>query len=332
MGSPLIEVRDEASVSLVRQAVRQQGQAIGMSLQCVETLAAAASELGFNQLNHARLGEMEVAVVERAGHVGLEVRAVDQGPGIADPPAALAGRLVGKGLGVGLAAFRHAVDEVDTDVRRGEGSTVVGRRFVRQPGRRLAPRHPEVAIEGRALPGEHVSGDDAVVIRRASGVLVAVADGLGHGAAAHLASRRAMDRVAANADRPLDEVLAVVDRDLHGTRGAAMTLARVDVEREEVHVAGIGNIDTRLEDHRGNRHRHIPRSGTLGVRRVSSSTPIRTYPFPEGAVLVLCSDGIRSRDRDSTPGLSRHPAVWTAHHLLQEHVRASDDALVLVLR
>lgn len=331
MGSGVIQIRDEASVGLVRMRVRELGTEISMDTEGIELFAAAASELGFNQLNHARFGEVGVRVIHRGDPVGLELHAMDRGPGIADPPAALAGRLVGKGLGAGLAAVRRAVHEIDTDIRHCEGSTVVIRRFVH--GESAPPRHPEFAIEGRPYPGEAVSGDDAVFIRNQRGFLVAVADGLGHGPAARAASQRAMEVVLDLATHPLLRIVSSVDSALRSTRGAALTVARYDVPTEQLRLCGVGNIDTRIIHVDHDEFHHTPRSGTLGVRQGTGSPTVRTVELGVGSMLCICTDGIRRRDRmNRTPGLEFHSAAWTAHHLLTEHARATDDALVLAVR
>jgi anti-sigma regulatory factor (Ser/Thr protein kinase) len=156
-----IPVRDEASVALVREAIRAEAAAIALERTRAESLVAAASEIAHNQIKHARGGEVLVRRIERAGTAGVEVLARDRGPGIADPTTALRGLVgaAGGGLGVGLSAVLRLADEVDFDVRRGEGTGIAARKFVTPTPRR------EVAVLGRPLPGEPESGDDAVFAR-----------------------------------------------------------------------------------------------------------------------------------------------------------------------
>src|SRR5215208_321253 len=84
-----VPVIDEASLSLVRSDVRTSGKAIGLPDKSIEAMAIVATELGHNQLRHARSGRMGVRVVERDGIAGLEVVAADRGAGIAEPLQAL---------------------------------------------------------------------------------------------------------------------------------------------------------------------------------------------------------------------------------------------------
>ena len=58
-----------------------------------------------------------------------------------------------------------------------------------------------------------------------------------------------------------------------------------------------------------------------------------SYPWPEGAIVVLHSDGITSRwDLNAYPGLARCHPMLTAGVLYRDGLRGRDDAAVLVVR
>ncbi len=328
MDSALIEVRDDASASEARLAVRARAEGLQLPAKKLELLVAAASELAFNQLHHARFGEITVRTVYSGEVAGLEVVAADRGDGLRDAPAALAGRLTGKGLGVGLAAVRRAADELDVDVRRGEGTRLAIRCWATPP----VPR-PELAIEGRPYPGEPRSGDDGVFLRTATGFVAAVADGLGHGPAARLASERAIDVVREHVDEPLPDILRHTHMALHGTRGCAMSVVRHDTLEGTVQVCGVGNIDTMVLTTGSERLSHVPQAGTLGVRSMSARPRVTTLDFLTGGALIMATDGMPQRAGvGRIPGLVRHAPSWIAHHLVTEHARSTDDVLVLVAR
>src|SRR6185295_18454260 len=90
----------------------------------------------------------------------------------------------------GLSSVLRLADEVDFDVRIGEGTCVFARKLVEPP-----PHKSEVAIFGRPHVGERISGDDAAFVRDGSSLLIAVADGLGHGSEARAASGAAVSFV-----------------------------------------------------------------------------------------------------------------------------------------
>jgi hypothetical protein len=87
----------------------------------------------------------------------------------------------------------------------------------------------EWATAGRPLPGEHVSGDQPIAIGvDEDTALFGVIDGLGHGPEAALAAMRAVDALNGARAKRLEVLLQLCHRVLEGTRGVAMTLARVD--------------------------------------------------------------------------------------------------------
>lgn len=286
-----------------------------------------ASELANNQRLHARDGVVVFRRVERDGVSGLEIVAADRGEGIADPTAALAGVSTGASLGAGLSAVREFSDEVDIDVRLGEGSCVWARKF-QQPVR----RRREVGIVGRPHPGERVSGDHAGFRRTSEQLLLAVADGLGHGPHARRASSAAIRAAMSQGGAELDTLLLEAHGALHDTRGAVMAAARVHEKAGQVDVAAVGNITVEVRGPR-QAQRFGGSSFTLGVRgrlpRVWSESATLT---PWDAV-VLFSDGVSSRADlgVDTSLLLEHPVVM-AHQILLRFAVEHDDVVVLVAR
>ena len=328
-GTTPLPVRDEASVAVARDAARAAGADAGLDSTARERLAFITSELGHNQRKHALGGEIGFRTVTRGGVAGVEIVAADRGGGIADPTQALEGtpRSAGPGLGVGLSAVLRQADEVDADVRLGEGTCLRARVF------RTRVARSEVAILGRAGPDDPVSGDTAMTVRTDGALLVTAIDGLGHGPAAREASARAVATMLASPHLPLDELLARADRELVGSRGAVMAAARIDLLAATVTHTAIGNITTRLHGPDGGFRGLLSAAGTLGVSRPARRVVPETVPFAPPQVLTLVSDGIVSRVDLTGAGtlLRRHPLV-IAHHLLTRFARGTDDAVVVVVR
>jgi len=324
-GAEVVLIDDQASISLVRQSIRRLGSEAGIAADRYEALSAAASELGHNQLAHGRRGSMAVSAISREGVAGLEVVAFDEGPGIKDPTAALRGELRRTGsLGVGLSAAYRLCDEMDFDVRVGEGTHVAARKFATP-----LPRS-EVAVFGRPIEGENESGDDAAFVRSRHALLVALADGLGHGSEAREASARAMATVRANAKGDPAALLGSCDQALRGTRGAVMAIVRFDRSAHTVTHAGAGNINTHLYRPRATR-RFGSVSCVLGARGPSPRLMAETEPLEQRALLVMFSDGISARtDLSEDLELLRQPPLVIAHQVVVRHGRNTDDALVLV--
>ena len=168
--------------------------ALGFAPTACEEIALAMTELATNLIKHARGGTLTLTPLAAAGRVGLEIESRDNGPGIANVEQALGDRFSTAGTrGTGLGAVNRLMDELDITSRRGKGTHVVCRRWLRehQPSLRPCPLAFGVATRPRNLG--QVNGDAFVVSQWAESALVGIIDGLGHGQFAH---RAAADRAA----------------------------------------------------------------------------------------------------------------------------------------
>jgi anti-sigma regulatory factor (Ser/Thr protein kinase) len=324
-----IRVTDTASVSLVREAVRARAAEVGLERDRAESLVTAASELAHNQIAHARGGEVLVRTIARQGVPGVEVLATDRGGGIAEPTAALRGerapgRVPSSGLGIGLSAAHRLADELDFDVRWGDGTTIAARKFASPLPRK------EIAVLARACQGESVIGDDAIFLRRDEGRLLAVADGLGHGPPAQEASALAIATVRRASSASPPELLQLCQGALLSTRGAVMSVVHLPDDGTELVHAGVGNVACHLYHSRTSTR--LPSTpGVLGQPRPGGRIAGHRSRLEGRHVLVLFSDGLSSRlDLSQDAPLLREPPLIIAHRLLAAHGRDHDDALVLV--
>jgi len=327
-GEDTIDIRDEASIAVVREAVRKLGAAQGLDKTAAEALATAASELGHNQLDHARGGEMLVRAVRRGEVPGVEVVAADRGEGIVDPTLAIQGQdKTPTGLGVGFSGVYRLVHEIDADVRWGEGSCLWARRFA-EPVRRS-----EVAILGRPHPDQNESGDHGGFVRTPEALVVGVVDGLGHGRPARDAADVAMKAFYAASARPLVELLEACSAAMVPTRGAVMAVARLDISRRTLEHAGAGNITSRIFRRDGRQEMFASTARVLGGGTRAGRLRAETGSLAADDTLLLYTDGLRSRTEIVEPReLMRQPALVIAHRLIRDFAREHDDALVLVAR
>ncbi|MDI1227942.1 MAG: SpoIIE family protein phosphatase [bacterium] len=324
-----IQIIDDASVSLAREQVRKVGAEALLDHTMIENMAVVASELARNQISHARRGELVVRKIARAGVAGLEIVAADQGKGIGNPRAALCGETsTSSTLGAGLSAVYRLSDETDFDIRLGEGTCIWARKFSTAP----APLRCELAILGRPYPGEVRSGDGGIFIRDETGVLAAVADGLGHGLMAHEAAVEAIHCVQENANQPPDSLLVKCNVSVSGTRGSAMSLVRVRTDTEQAEHAGAGDVSTSLY-HLNRAKKFIAVPHTLGHPWENTLPRIESWPVAAGTVLAMYTDGFKTETTlQGEFEVLRQPAVVIAHHLLEKFGRNNDDALVLVAK
>jgi anti-sigma regulatory factor (Ser/Thr protein kinase) len=334
---PRLQLIDQASVAVVREWVRREGRAIGLSESVTGALVTVASELGHNQLAHAQDGEIMVRPVVRDGVAGLEVVAADRGHGIASPTKALQGASRAPeghdaasktSLGIGLAAVIELSDETDFDIRLREGTCVWARKFA-EP----LPRRREVGIYGRPYPGEETNGDDATFVRSDEGLLLGVADGLGHGELAREASAAAIETAGSYGADAVDAILMRCHGALGETRGAVMAVARVGEPGGAAAAACVGNVSVHVYG-LGSARRFSGPSFVLGAAGRTPRVRVEEDTLDQHAAIVLFTDGLTTKadiEGEHDLLLRQHP-IAIAHQLVERFGRSNDDVLVLVAR
>lgn len=280
-----------------------------------------ATELATNILRHTAGGY----VLTRPTGGGLELLAVDHGPGMPDEP----GPPRAGGLEVGLAGVRRRASVFDTYSTR-SGTVVLVRIRAAESGAGRW-RWGGVTVP---LGGAGASGDAWAVAAVESDVAALVVDGLGHGPEAAAAAGAAVE--AFERQRAADNWLTDFPRRAHeamrGTRGGVLGLCWIEPGESRLSFVGVGNITCRVltgSDH----HQVLGQHGTLGT----SLRPPRPHPairtWPAGSTAVLTSDGIDTRwDPARWPGLLRHDPAVIAAVVHRDHARGNDDAAVLVVK
>ena len=192
----------------------------------------------------------------------------------------------------------------------------------------------EWAAKARPRPGENVCGDRLIAVDvDGTAALIGVLDGLGHGADAAEAANLGVEVLRAARAEPLDVLVQRCHRALSGTRGAAMTLARIDFRTDTLSWVGIGNVaaDLVAKHPAGVEVRSSARlaGGIVGYRIPEALTP-QQVPIRPGDLLVIASDGIVEDHLDDIDFAASSLAI--ADQILRRHAKDSDDALVLAAR
>lgn len=328
-------VEDETRVGEVRRHAGGLARSCGLDEEDEGRVALVVTELGTNLVKHARGGMILLRALRDGRRAGLEILALDRGPGIADIAAALRdGFSTASTPGNGLGAVRRLAEEFDIYSRAPSGTVVLARMW---PRKRAAEAAPSDALAVGAVciphPGETVSGDDWDARITPRGCRVMVADGLGHGPLAREAALSALSvfRTASPGAEP-----AAVVEDCHAalraTRGAAIALADLDGGGGSVRYSGVGNIATSLFDGSGGALQHaVSMNGTAGLGTVRARG--FTYPWPADGILVMASDGIATRwSLEEHRGLAARDPSIIAAVLFRDHARGRDDATVVVVK
>jgi serine/threonine-protein kinase RsbT len=107
-----LNVHSRSDVLHARREARAMAISDSFSAQDVDTIGLAVAELGTNLLRHARDGVLTLVRREDERGNGIEVRSVDNGPGIEDVNLAMQdGYSTKGGLGSGLPATRRLMDD-----------------------------------------------------------------------------------------------------------------------------------------------------------------------------------------------------------------------------
>ncbi|RNF28751.1 serine/threonine protein kinase [Massilia aurea] len=313
-------------------AVRRAGQKLADSLGFNETragqLALIITEAATNILKHAGEGEIHVGPAQSPAGIGVDVLALDKGPGIADLASSLVDGVSTAGTaGTGLGALHRLSDEFDVYSTPGEGSVFFMRLWRDVPG--PTPCGVEVGALWTPIRGEEACGDGWAVACEASGATLLAADGLGHGPDAARAANAAIGALERRGPVGASEMMHLAHEALRPTRGAALAAARIDFDAGELRFAGVGNIGAVAFDE--TRRALVSHNGIVGhnMRKVQEFA----VPFGPGALCVLHSDGIETRwDLDKYPGLQGRSPALIAAVLMRDYIRGRDDAMVLVVR
>jgi hypothetical protein len=286
-----------------------------------------ATELATNLLKHAGSGELVISRYADSGGRGIELLALDKGPGISNVADALIdGHSTAGTPGSGLGAIRRNADLFSINSLVGKGTAVLAR--LGEAAR------PGLAFESAAIncpyPDEIVCGDGSVLRVFGHRIVVMMVDGSGHGVRAHEAMRTAVDTLMAQPPRPAEQLGEAVHRALTPTRGAAIAVTDIDLTMGRVAFCGIGNISAAVVE-AGKVRRMISQNGTAG--HIAPRIRSFDYPFATDPTIILHSDGISSRwDLADYPGLMvAHPAL-IAGVLYRDHRRGRDDAGIVAVR
>ena len=325
-----LTVRDSSNVGEARRAAVALARDNGMNDTDAGGVAIVATELANNLCRYAPGGVLSMQWLVTASGEALEIVACDKGPGVDDIARCVAdGYSTGGTPGTGLGAVKRFSSEFDAYSLPGKGSVFVSR-IVRSGPAPTAAAHVQWGVFSKPVHGEIENGDAWQVGIDAERVRFFVVDGLGHGPTAAAAAATAVRSFHNHQNHGPQPFLEAAHRDLSGTRGAAAALLQLDPASGAIGYAGIGNIAACLIGSQGQRGL-ISHNGTLGanVRKVQAFD----YAWPEGAVLVMHSDGIKSRwSLADYPGLmTRHPAVIAAT-LARDFSRGNDDLTVLVAK
>ncbi len=337
-----IAIEEGSQPAEARRIARKIACDIGFDEAASEQIAIVATEAGTNLLKHAGGGEILLRRIEgeeAPGVHALELLAIDRGPGMENLDLCLEnGYSTSGSAGQGLGAIVRLSAESDFYSVPGKGAAVLAR--WRTNGVASPLRAPSQSDDAPWLrlgavsvfkKGQEVCGDSWGVEQGAFATTILLADGLGHGYEASLASREAVRMLHANSDLGPAQLMERCHQALRSSRGAAVSIARIDRERGTLHFCGAGNVSGQVYSGAASRQNLVTVNGTVGhqIPRLREFA----YPWPEDGILVLHSDGLSTATGlEAQPGLAARHAGLIAGVLYREFSRGVDDATVVVAK
>jgi anti-sigma regulatory factor (Ser/Thr protein kinase) len=334
-GQSILVVVDEVTkVGEARRRTALLAEQLGFNEVQQSKAAIVATEAATNLVKHAGRGEILLRGID-LGSAGpaLEILALDSAAGMTDVGRCLTDGYSSAGTsGTGLGAIRRLADAFDIYSAPNSG-TAVWARLQSNPRLGVDVCLPiEVGVTSIAAPGEQVCGDNWSVVMRDGFCFVLVADGLGHGPSAALAADEAVRVFRAHQSREPADVIESTHHALRSTRGAALSIARIDLARGQVRYAGVGNISgVVINTTTSESVSMVSQNGTVGytIRKIQTFD----YHWTNDSLLLMHSDGLTTRwNLNRYAGLAaRHPSL-VAGVLYRDNNRNRDDVTVLVAR
>jgi serine/threonine-protein kinase RsbT len=142
-----VAVAADQDIVTARQRGERIARDVGFPSPDPTLIATAISELARNIVRYATRGEVILRVIENQTTLGIEVVAVDKGPGIRDVSLAMVdGYSTSGSLGLGLAGVSRLMDDFEIKSASGRGTIVTTRKW-RRP-RMPEPGPPDLRTQG----------------------------------------------------------------------------------------------------------------------------------------------------------------------------------------
>ncbi len=293
-----IAIKDQSQIAEARREAAAIAQRNGFKEDDSGRVALIATELASNLIKHGRGGELLIGTFEDNEGSGIELLAIDQGPGIGNVEQCLRDGYSSAGTaGNGLGAVIRQSQLVDIASWPGLGTGVLARIQPETPSPQRYLSRTGWGAVSVAMPGQDVCGDSWSVAANGATTYF-VADGLGHGQEAADASVEAVRLFHRFNGHRVPTLLDYVHGGLRSTRGAAVSIARFDPGTRQGHILRCRQRRRRARrernaaangEHAGNGRTQRPQNPELRLSRskkASSYWP-RTASGPVGTSAAI---------------------------------------------
>lgn len=322
-----VAVAEQSQVGEARRRSSRLAELLGFNEVAIGRIAIVASELGTNLVKHTKEGGY--LVIQQIDG-GMEILSLNKGPGLSSPEKWLQdGYSTANTLGTGLGAVKRMSSTFDLYSEYATGTAILAQFFVVDQA--AIKRSFDIGSVGLPKDGAVVCGDTAATVLADRDAVMIVCDGLGHGIEAAEASVKAIKIFR---ESPLIDpatILNNIHRGLKGTRGAAVSIARIDPKAERLVFCGIGNVSAVIVEGSETRRHLVPDNGTAGF--VARKIRAVELPWTQNSMLIMHTDGLSSSwNLQTYAGILKHRAAIIAGTLHRDFGKPRDDQTVWVLK
>ena len=239
----IFAVTEASQVAEVRRQVVALASKLGFNETDVGKAAIVATEAATNLAKHAVQGEVVVRSLEDQDRSGIEILALDKGPGMVNVAQSLRdGYSTAGSPGTGMGAMSRLARSFDLHSAPEKGTAVLAEVWSGRASEGKSPDSMDVGVVCKAKRNEVVCGDGWEAASQPGRVLLLVVDGLGHGLGAATAAQEAIRIFRSNSQHSPARIVEAAHAALRSTRGAVIGIAEIDLSQKLVRYAGVGNI------------------------------------------------------------------------------------------
>ncbi len=328
-------LNDMSYLSLAKRDIRLFAESLGFSGSKLGEIEIIVSEITSNLVKHTNKGrEILYKQIEKDGAKGIEIIAIDNGPGMKDSQHMLKdGISTTATLGQGLGAIRRLSHEFDIFSLHGWGTILLSRYYLKSSisGQKNENNDFEINAITVPKPGEKACGDGYAFKKTHTGLHLLAIDGLGHGPDAEEAARVAIKVFMNTDEKAPNDLLFVLHEQLVKTRGAVGSILEISFKEGDYLYCGIGNIQAGFVNISGFKSLSSY-NGILGMNKPSRIQNQRA-DIESKEIFIITSDGIKSHwDHSIYPGILSRDGSIIAAAIYKDNARRTDDSLVMILR
>lgn len=325
-------IEDRSYFNLIKRAIAKEAKSLGFSSGHIGKLDIIVAELTSNLLKFgARNREFLWKPVFQDGRSGIEIIALDKGPGIANISQALRDGYSTSGTaGEGLGAVQRLSDFFDIYSQPGKGTAILVRLFSKGNTSHVF-KQLNIAALSVPKPGEKFCGDGYEIKYDPENHIfeILILDGLGHGTEAFKAAQAALKVFTDINKTDPYLILQQIHQSIKNTRGAVGMALHYNFEQQTLFYCGVGNISGKFVGYDDVKSL-FSFNGTIG-HILSPRIHDQQSSWARGRLLILHSDGINSRwDLTKYPQIQKHDPALIAGCLYRDFNRATDDVTIIV--